>query len=189
MAGHGKAHHAQSDEGHSGHPVAPAAGAGTLGARYGASKRSTLEWRGRARDPGQPVAGQRCLSPWRARYSLLTRRARPSRMSQAQTRQPVLLQDYRPPAFLTPSIDLEFVLEPEATRITSRQRFERNRPGSGELVLFGEDAGTGIDRPRRGAAARRQGTGWRAIGSRWSTRRTSSPSKSPAASTPRPTRA
>jgi aminopeptidase N len=60
-------------------------------------------------------------------------------MSQAQTRQPVLLQDYRPPAFLTPSIDLEFVLEPEATRITSRQRFERNRPGSGELVLFGED--------------------------------------------------
>ncbi|MFL5334146.1 MAG: aminopeptidase N [Geminicoccaceae bacterium] len=60
-------------------------------------------------------------------------------MSQADTRQPVLLQDYRPPAFLTPSIDLEFVLEPEATRITSRQRFARNRQASGELVLFGED--------------------------------------------------
>ena len=47
-------------------------------------------------------------------------------MSQAPTREPVLLQDYRPPAFLTPTIELEFVLEPEATLVTARQRFERN---------------------------------------------------------------
>ena len=40
-------------------------------------------------------------------------------MSQAQSRQPVLLRDYRPPAFLTPSIELEFVLEPDATLVTA----------------------------------------------------------------------
>ena len=60
-------------------------------------------------------------------------------MSQAQSRQPVLLRDYRPPAFLTPSIELEFVLEPDATLVTARQRFERNPQGSGDLVLRGED--------------------------------------------------
>ncbi len=60
-------------------------------------------------------------------------------MSQAQTREPVLLQDYRPPAYLTPTIELDFVLEPEATLVTSRQRFERNPHGSGDLVLRGED--------------------------------------------------
>ena len=49
-------------------------------------------------------------------------------MSRASTRQPVLLQDYRPPAFLTPRVELEFVLEPEATLVTARQRFER-QPG------------------------------------------------------------
>ena len=60
-------------------------------------------------------------------------------MSQAQSRQPILLRDYRPPAFLTPSIELEFVLEPDATLVTARQRFERNPQGSGDLVLRGED--------------------------------------------------
>ena len=60
-------------------------------------------------------------------------------MSQAQTREPVLLQDYRPPAYLTPTIELDFVLEPEATLVTSRQRFERNPHGFGDLVLRGED--------------------------------------------------
>ena len=60
-------------------------------------------------------------------------------MSRASTRQPVLLQDYRPPAYLTPRVELEFVLEPEATLVTARQRFERQPAGSGDLVLFGED--------------------------------------------------
>ena len=60
-------------------------------------------------------------------------------MSQATSRQPVLLQDYRPPAFLTPSIELEFVLDPEATLVTARQRFERNPASSGDLVLRGEE--------------------------------------------------
>ena len=60
-------------------------------------------------------------------------------MSRDPTRQPVLLQDYRPPPFLAPSVELSFVLEPEATLVTSRQCFERNPAGSGDLVLFGED--------------------------------------------------
>jgi aminopeptidase N len=60
-------------------------------------------------------------------------------MSQATSRQPVLLQDYQPPAFLTPSVELEFVLDPDATLVTARQRMERNPAGSGELVLRGED--------------------------------------------------
>src|SRR5215203_5960745 len=60
-------------------------------------------------------------------------------MSQAPTRQPVLLQDYRPPAYLTPTIELEFLLEADATVVTARQRFERNPRGAGDLVLFGED--------------------------------------------------
>lgn len=63
-------------------------------------------------------------------------------MSLAPTREPVLLQDYQPPAFLTPTVELDFVLEPEATRVTARQRFERN-PAAGDgdapLVLFGEN--------------------------------------------------
>jgi aminopeptidase N len=60
-------------------------------------------------------------------------------MSKAPTRQPVLLQDYRPPAYFTRTIDLDFVLEAEATLVTARQRLERNPDGSGELVLYGED--------------------------------------------------
>jgi aminopeptidase N len=63
-------------------------------------------------------------------------------MSQAPSREPTLLADYRPPAYLTPAIELDFVLEPEATLVTARQRFRRN-PEAGEtpdeLVLFGED--------------------------------------------------
>ena len=53
-------------------------------------------------------------------------------MSQATSRQPILLQDYRPPAFLTPAIDLEFVLDPEATLVTARQRFERRQQHAGD---------------------------------------------------------
>ncbi len=58
-------------------------------------------------------------------------------MSQTQSRQPVFLQDYRPPAFLTPSIELEFLLDPDATIVTARQRYVR--AGEGDLVLRGED--------------------------------------------------
>lgn len=62
-------------------------------------------------------------------------------MSLAPTREPVLLEDYRPPAFLTPTVELDFVLDPEATLVTARQRFERNPAAAttGELVLFGEE--------------------------------------------------
>ncbi len=60
-------------------------------------------------------------------------------MSKATSRQPVLLRDYQPPAFLTPSVELEFVLDPEATLVTARQRLERNPAGAGDLVLRGED--------------------------------------------------
>ena len=59
-------------------------------------------------------------------------------MSMAATREPVFLKDYRPPTFLTPTIELDFVLDPEATLVTSRQTFRRNAPGD-ELVLHGED--------------------------------------------------
>ena len=58
-------------------------------------------------------------------------------MSQAATRQPVLLQDYRPPVFAMPAIELEFSLDPGATVVTARQRYERRTPG--DLVLHGED--------------------------------------------------
>ena len=58
-------------------------------------------------------------------------------MSQATTRQPVLLQDYRPPVFRMPSIELAFALDPGATVVTARQRYERSTPG--DLVLFGEE--------------------------------------------------
>ena len=62
-------------------------------------------------------------------------------MSQAPTREPVFLKDYRPPAYLTPTVELDVALDPDATLVTSRQTFRRDaaaRAGS-ELVLFGED--------------------------------------------------
>ena len=62
-------------------------------------------------------------------------------MSQAPTREPILRQDYRPPAFLTPEIELDFVLAPEATLVTARQRFVRNPAAdehAGDLILRGE---------------------------------------------------
>lgn len=63
-------------------------------------------------------------------------------MSQAPTREPVFLKDYRPPAFLTPTVELDFSLEPEATRVVSRQTFRRNPAAPAdarELVLLGEE--------------------------------------------------
>ncbi len=61
-------------------------------------------------------------------------------MSRAPTREPILRQDYRPPAFLTPEIELDFVLEAEATLVTARQRMVRNSAAAGDedLVLRGE---------------------------------------------------
>src|SRR5688500_9769862 len=63
-------------------------------------------------------------------------------MSQALTREAVFLADYRPPAYLTPAVELDFSLDPDATLVTSRQTFLRNPKadgGAGDLVLFGED--------------------------------------------------
>src|SRR4051812_5114693 len=62
-------------------------------------------------------------------------------MSQAPTREAVHLKDYRPPSFLTPTVELAFELAPEATIVTSRQEFRRTPDSEGlaqELVLFGE---------------------------------------------------
>src|SRR5687768_1426 len=63
-------------------------------------------------------------------------------MSQAPTREPVYLKDYRPPAFLTPEVELDFILDPEATVVVARQQFRRNPDAAGpanELALFGEN--------------------------------------------------
>ena len=98
-------------------------------------------------------------------------------MSQAQSRQPVLLRDYRPPAFLTPSIELEFVLEPDATLVTARQRFERNPKGSGDLALRGED--------QELLAIKLDGVPLSS--GRYRTSPSASRSSSPVVSTPRPT--
>jgi aminopeptidase N len=46
------------------------------------------------------------------------------------TTQPVLLSEYRPPAFLISSVDLAFDLDPAATRVVSRLALHRN-PASG----------------------------------------------------------
>ena len=60
-------------------------------------------------------------------------------MSQAPSREPTRLADYRPPAYLTPTIELDFVLEPEATLVTARQRFRQE---------FAELAGHLLDEDR-----------------------------------------
>ena len=49
------------------------------------------------------------------------------------------LSDYRPPAWLIESVELDFALDPKATRVRSRIRFTRNPAGDGgDLVLDGE---------------------------------------------------
>jgi len=56
------------------------------------------------------------------------------------TAQPVLLSEYRPPAFLVSSVDLAFDLDPAATKVVSRLGLHRNpksRPGE-PLQLNGE---------------------------------------------------
>ncbi|MGV0758748.1 aminopeptidase N [Tistrella mobilis] len=51
----------------------------------------------------------------------------------------ILLSEYTPPAYLVPSIDLEFRLDPHATRVTAVSRMERtaDTPADAPLVLNG----------------------------------------------------
>ncbi len=60
-------------------------------------------------------------------------------MSQLATREPVLLADYRPPVWLTDTVDLTFRLDPESTEVTSVQHVRRNPavPREDHLVLLG----------------------------------------------------
>ena len=51
--------------------------------------------------------------------------------------QPIHLADYRPPAFLVDEVELDFSLEPSATRVKSRMRVRRAAAGSDPLVLDG----------------------------------------------------
>ena len=64
-------------------------------------------------------------------------------MSQAPTREPVRLEDYRAPAFTTTEVMLEIDLDPAATLVTSTQTVVRNPHARAdtpaELVLFGEN--------------------------------------------------
>jgi aminopeptidase N len=56
------------------------------------------------------------------------------------TTQPVLLAEYKPPAFLVSSVDLAFDLDPAATKVVSRLALRRN-PNAGAdepLRLNGE---------------------------------------------------
>jgi aminopeptidase N len=52
---------------------------------------------------------------------------------------PILLADYRPPAFRIESVALEFDLEPTETRVTSWLEIIRDAPSGTPLVLDGED--------------------------------------------------
>jgi aminopeptidase N len=51
---------------------------------------------------------------------------------------PILLDDYRPPAFLIDEIDLEFVLDANATRVRARLTIRRNGDHTEPLRLNGE---------------------------------------------------
>jgi aminopeptidase N len=53
------------------------------------------------------------------------------------TPQPIRLADYRPPAFLIDEVILDFLLEPQATRVKAKLAVRRNPQGSGPLVLDG----------------------------------------------------
>ncbi len=50
------------------------------------------------------------------------------------------LEDYRPPAFRTTEVRLDFALDPGETHVTARSRLERT--GEGPLVLYGRDLET-----------------------------------------------
>ena len=51
--------------------------------------------------------------------------------------QPIHLADYRPPAFLVDEVELDFSLEPSATRVKARMKVRRAVAGSDPLVLDG----------------------------------------------------
>ena len=56
-------------------------------------------------------------------------------------RQPKLLKDYAPPDYLIETVELDFALDPKATRVKSKLRLRRNpkaAPGDRPLVLDGE---------------------------------------------------
>ncbi|MEL7343867.1 MAG: aminopeptidase N [Pseudomonadota bacterium] len=52
-------------------------------------------------------------------------------MARTDTPQPIRLDDYTPAAFLVQSVDLTFVLDPEATRVTAKLAMKRNPDGPG----------------------------------------------------------
>ncbi|MCB2054633.1 MAG: aminopeptidase N, partial [Geminicoccaceae bacterium] len=52
-------------------------------------------------------------------------------------RDPVRLADYRSPAFTTRSVDMDFLLDPERTLVTTQMRVERRRAGE-PLRLLGD---------------------------------------------------
>ncbi len=51
--------------------------------------------------------------------------------------QPIRLADYKPPAFLVETIDMDFALEPGATRVSARLAIKRNGEHAEPLVLDG----------------------------------------------------
>ena len=51
--------------------------------------------------------------------------------------QPIRLADYRPPAFLVDEVELDFSLQPSATRVKARLKVRRNGDHSDPLVLDG----------------------------------------------------
>ena len=56
-------------------------------------------------------------------------------------RQPKLLKDYAPPDYLIETVELDFALDPKATRVKSKLRLRPNpkaAPGDRPLVLDGE---------------------------------------------------
>lgn len=55
-----------------------------------------------------------------------------------ETPQPIRLADYRPPAFLVETIELDFDLKPSATRVKARLALRRNGEHADPLVLNGE---------------------------------------------------
>src|SRR5262245_42557519 len=57
------------------------------------------------------------------------------------TRHPKLLKDYTPPNYLVDTVELDFALDPKATRVKSKLRLRPNpKAGAadGQLVLDGE---------------------------------------------------
>ncbi len=51
----------------------------------------------------------------------------------------IRLEDYSPPAYLVPNVDLDIALDPDATRIVSTLTIERTPGADGPLVLDGDE--------------------------------------------------